>query len=523
MSKLVKGKLPCPNCDSSNAYHIYDDGHGYCFSCEARTQATLDNPKVSLEYPKEDNHLNHSFQYIPLRGITKDTLKLYDCKTKVSEEGEPLEIHLRYSEDTFKIRSLKVKDFKTKGNIKEHTLFGRSLFHNNQAQAITITEGELDAMSAFQMLGSKYPVVSVRSSASARTDCTKEFEFLNSFDKIYLCFDNDHQGQKAARQVASLFNVNKIYNVWLDKFKDANDYLQHDEEKAFKNAWWGAKKYMPKGIVSSWDEIASLLNKEEQTAIGEYPFSTLQEMTYGIRPGEIVLLTAPEKIGKTEVLRAIEHHVLKTTDHNIGIIHLEESERRSIQGLVGYELRKPVHLPDSGVASADVLRVYKDIVRRDGRLHFYSHFGTEDKQVILDTVRFLAGACDCRLIFFDHITMAVVGNEEDDERRALDYISQQLAMMVRELNFNLHMISHVNDDGKTRGSRYIAKVADTILSLNRDLDNPNPYERNKTYLNLKGNRYAGLTGPAGCLEFDSETFTLKEYTGEDKELKELPF
>ena len=28
-----KGR-PCPKCPSSNAYKLYDDGHGFCFSCK---------------------------------------------------------------------------------------------------------------------------------------------------------------------------------------------------------------------------------------------------------------------------------------------------------------------------------------------------------------------------------------------------------------------------------------------------------------------------------------------------------
>ena len=32
-SKMIK-QGPCPECESSDAYTLYDDGHGYCFSCE---------------------------------------------------------------------------------------------------------------------------------------------------------------------------------------------------------------------------------------------------------------------------------------------------------------------------------------------------------------------------------------------------------------------------------------------------------------------------------------------------------
>jgi hypothetical protein len=111
--------------------------------------------------------------------------------------------------------------------------------------------------------------------------------------------------------------------------------------------------------------------------------------------------------------------------------------------------------------------------------------------------------------------MLVTGFEQDDERRKLDYISTRLAMLTRELDFTLMLVSHVNDDGQTRGSRNIAKVADIILNLSRDIENPIFQERNKTYIMVQGNRFAGLTGPAGILWFDQASFTLKEMELDD--------
>jgi len=42
-------------------------------------------------------------------------------------------------------------------------------------------------------------------------------------------------------------------------------------------------------------------------------------------------------------------------------------------------------------------------------------------------------------------------------------------MMVKELDFALIVVSHVNDDGLTRGSRNISKIADIRLDLYRIL------------------------------------------------------
>jgi twinkle protein len=216
-------------------------------------------------------------------------------------------------------------------------------------------------------------------------------------------------------------------------------------------------------------------------------------------------------------MRAIEYHLLTTTDHNIGIIHLEEQEKRSVQGLVSYELQTPCHLPTSSASKEDQIEAYKRITKRDGRLSFYTHFGSDDPDSILDTIRYLVTVCHCKFIFLDHITMLVTGFEDDDERKKLDYISTRLAMLTRELNFTLFLVSHVNDDGKTRGSRNISKIADLIVHLDRDIESADPSQRNRTNLLVKGNRFGGTTGPAGCLLFNSDTYTIKEV--DDTELE----
>jgi twinkle protein len=251
-----------------------------------------------------------------------------------------------------------------------------------------------------------------------------------------------------------------------------------------------------------------------------YPFPTLTYMTYGIRTGETVLLTAQEGIGKTEVMHAIEHQLLTQTDSPIGAIFLEEPKRRHLQALAGIHLQRPVHLPDCGVPDDEIFTAVQKVVGTDDRLHIYSHFGSDDPEHILDTIRFLVSARGCRYILLDHITMVVSGLGGENERRALDYLSTRLEMMVKELDFALILVSHVNDDGLTRGSRNISKVADIRINLHRDILSSDPIIRRTTNVVVGKNRFCGRTGPAGQLLFDPATYTLKEDMGYDIEAAE---
>lgn len=548
--KPIKVHQPCDNCRSSDALAVYGD-HTFCFSCsdynklenssakaEEKGLTNVDPCSLSsyhgahestmgvrgstLSTLKETQKVSMYKSLVSYRSLTIDTLKTYKVYLESSyETGPPIQISFVYPTGGRKIRQIGVKAFSTDGPMNDAGLFGSDVFSQGSARAITITEGELDAMSVYQMMGSKYPSVSVRSATTAKSDCEKQYKYLNSFERIYICFDNDEQGHKATAAVASLFDPNKVYIVEITgELKDANDYLTKGRAEEFSKLWWNSKKYLPKGIINGYDAIKEILGRKGSASLATYPFPTLNEMTYGIREGEVNLFTALEKVGKTEIMRAIEYHLLKTTDDNIAIIHLEEEEKRSVQGLLSYELDVPVHLPDSGVSLDDQVKAYEKVTKRDGRLHFYTHFGSDDPDTILSVIRYLVVVCKCKFVFLDHITMLVTGYEGDDERRKLDYISTRLAMLTRELKFTLFLVSHVNDNGQTRGSRNIAKIADLIVHLDRDPEADSFDQRNTTALMVKGNRYAARSGPAGFLMFNPVTYQVKQKTVEDSSIVE---
>lgn len=450
-----------------------------------------------------------TYEYLGHRGILPESFRFYEARTKITADGKPVEIGFPYPNGSFKIRSLDKKSFYSKGDVGKAGLFGRNKFTAGSNKTLVITEGELDAISLWQVL--RIPVVSVHSASSARTDVGLDRSWCNAYERIVLAFDADEPGREAARAVASLFDYNKVYQMSFggDGRKDANDYLRHGEQDELRSLYENARRFLPETIVSSFSEFEKIVKEEPKQGIA-YPFPTLNYMTYGIRTGESILITAQEGVGKTEVMHAIEYQLLRETNDNIGAIFLEEPKRRHLQAIAGLVLQSPVHLPDSSVTTGETLAAVQSAVRVDDRLHLYSHFGSDDPDSILDTIRFLVAGRGCRYILLDHITMVVSGLGGKDERTALDYLSTRLEMMVKELDFALIVVSHVNDDGLTRGSRNISKIADIRIDLDRDIKHPDPTIRRITHVMVSKNRFCGRTGPAGSLLFDPLTYTLSE-------------
>lgn len=456
---------------------------------------------------------NFSYEYLAHRGISKDTFARYGVKTKINGEGKPIAVGFPYPNGATKVRNLDKKEFYWEQNGKEASkagLFGMDKFSSGSHKYVTITEGEYDACALYQVLGS--PVVSVQSSVSAHRDCVVARDWLAGFERIYLAFDADAPGREAAAAVANLFDYNRVFFVKFTRFKDANDYVKNSASDELKQIWWNSKTYQPDNILSTFSEFESALDRSPSKGWMIYPSTTLNEMTYGVRPSESVLITAPEGVGKTELMHAIEYNALTELDDDfkVGSIFLEEPKGRHLQALAGIHLKAPAHLPDAGITRTEIASALKAVVRQDGRLNLYSHFGSDDPRIIEDNIRFLVSAAGCRLILLDHITMVVSALAGEDERKALDYLSTRLEMMVKELDFALVLVSHVNDDGKTRGSRLISKNCDVRIDMHRDTMALDPVERNTTYLSIPKNRPIGKTGPAGSIIFDVNSQTYKE-------------
>jgi twinkle protein len=420
-----------------------------------------------------------------------------------------------------KTRYSRNKTFSWDGN-GQTVLFGMHLFPGG-GKTITICEGEIDTMAAHQMNGSKWPTVGMPSATGIKA-VKDNLEYLNTFEEIYLAFDNDDAGKRATEDVANLFEPNKCKVVNLAPLKDVGDYLSQSKVEDYTRRWWNAQPFTPEGIVrgsSLWD----LVSTDDDTPSVPYPYDGLQEMTYGIRVGELVTLTAGSGLGKSAVVRELMYHLLNVTEDNIGCMFLEESTKRSALGFMSMAANKPLHLPDTE-KTPEELRLAFDQVLGTDRIFLYDSFGSNSLENIIGRVRHMAKAMDCKYIVLDHLSIVVSSQENGDERKAIDEIVTRLRMLIQELRISLIMVSHLrrpqgqgHEDGavtslsQLRGSAAIAQLSDMVIGLERNGQHENEVMRNTTTVRVLKNRFSGITGPATYLYYDKTTGRLTE-TGE---------
>ena len=517
---------PCPDCGSSDGLSVNDDYSTYCFACAEFTQSdqsiytetSMPSQTVVVKDMSSflDNYNKGVSTSVAERKLTKETMERFGVVRNDGNYYFPY-----YDKESSlcgaKVRSVKEKTFSTVGNFSAGTLFGQNIFPSG-GKYVTITEGEFDALAVYQLTGSKYPAISIRNGAAAALkNCKDSYEYLNSFENIIICFDGDEPGMKAAKEVAELFgSKSKVFKP-LPEYKDACDWLADGKSAAFVSRWWASEGFIPDGIVSGstlWDEVSKPMAPADCT----YPWAGLNELTYGIRFGELVTVTAGSGLGKSQVLREIAWHILQNTSDNIGLMFLEESVKKTGLSLMSLAVDTPLHLPTTEPVSDQQRRHAFDATLGTGRVFLFDHFGSTSVENIVNRVRYLAKGIGCKYVFLDHLSIIVSAQENSDERKAIDEIMTKLRMLVQETNIALIIVSHLkrpSDKGheegastslaQLRGSTSIAQLSDMVIGLERNGQHDDPLVRNTTQCRVLKNRYSGTTGPAGCLLYNKIT------------------
>ena len=535
---FVETSLPCPECGSSDALAVNEDGSTKCFSCgtfnpigNSERIYDKDMTKKTTEKLNPNGFIRGEALPIAPRGIHLDTCKKYQYHIGKNQYGNTVHIANYYNKDGGligqKLRDAD-KNFIVKGEVHE-TFFGQHLWKTGANNKLLVCEGELDVLTMSQLQQNKYPVVGIGGASSAKSLFKKQLKWLDSFERVVLMFDEDEAGRKAVEDVVGILPPGKAYIARLNG-KDPNELLMEGRGEDAVKSFWDAEKWSPVSIIDS----SSLFDKISQAKVNDsirYPFSCLNNLTRGLRKSEIVTFAAGSGIGKSQVCRQIAHHILTTTESKVGYIALEESVERTAQGILGIELKKLLHLDNFKVD--DEYRQGFERTLGTKRLFFYDHWGSLDPDKIISDVRFMAQAMDIEYVVLDHISLVVSGLTDSDlgggggERRALDVIMTRLRALVEETGIALILVSHLrrpegkgHEEGATvslahlRSSASIAQLSDIVCGLERSQQDPDPEQQHTSTLRILKNRFSGETGIAGHIHYDKETGIL---TDADKE------
>lgn len=531
-SEILKAHLPCPDCGSSDALCEYTDGHTFCFSCETwhGGDGSLSPTKAYRlakdVLPPDDMVL----EALPARLIKEETCRRFGYY-KAVVHGKKAQV-ANYIDDNGVIIGQKLryanKEFEVKGKLEDR-FFGQHLYPSgcNSKYKLVITEGEIDALTVSQVQGNKFPVVSLPNGAgSAKRTFKAQFDWLETWEEVVLMFDMDKVGQEAVKEVAGMLSPHKVKIAKLP-CKDANECLLEGKADAIVNAIWNAAPYRPECIINGSDLWERLSTEEEEADSYPLPWDIpLQDMTQGLRKGELVVITAGTGTGKTTFVRQIAHWLGVKQNAKIGMLMLEENVKRTAKGIMSVHVGKRLALNRNLISPDDYQKAFMETLGT-GNFTFYEHFGSLESEKLLHNMRFLAVGEQCDFIILDHISIAISGLDIENERKATDVLMTRMRELVEETGVGMIVISHLKrvegtpaEEGGAislshlRGSQAIAQLSDGIWALER---NQQGKGNNKNCIRvrvLKG-RHTGETGIAGYLEYDKESDRLFEAEASD--------
>ena len=581
-------KVACSACSSSDNLELYrkedeDTGEeytdGFCFSegcgfkskewieanVDMSTVGTIAKRKrrVGMELTDEDvakiqDVLKKETHGWRERKISKTTHSFYGVKTDLDDEGV---VKMQYYPSTsagklvgFHVRNDRVKQLNKQAKIDgtpkvkgipffpigicttECELFGQSLFAKG-GRKLVITAGEVDAMAVYQTLKTdeyETPVISPTiGEGNAYKQVQHNLEYVMSFEKVIICFDNDDTGVAGAEAIASLLKPSQAFIVEL-KGGDPCEYLAKGKVKALRNSvLWCDNQYSPAGVYSlssMWDSFANASSGE----MIPFPraYEVLNKMMGGGRErGEITCFGAYTSIGKSTIIAHNVYELIKYTKFKVGVCFLESTMRETVRDLLSIDIKQ--NLRRKSVDDMDMEELRQAFINGIGasdQFVFVDAGGGMPLDDAFDKFRYMISGCGCDLLIIDPIQALIAS---DNNGVTIEFMDR-LLKLAKGTNCAIDIVSHMRKPNSEDphhvteydllGSSSINQISFNTILASRDKMATNLKEKNWTGLHLVKCRRTGNTGKAGGFEYDHDTSLIKAapspYDDEDGEVND---
>lgn len=545
----VTGRTQCPKCaqeghdNSCDNLANYSDGHSYCYRCKYYLKG---DKIISTKKPIGDwTPVYGEYRDLSDRRLNEEVLRKFSYQVIDHPEKGCLHVANFYSGGNLIAQKFRgpEKNFAWRGDSRGAGLFGQHLFDGSNSRRLVITEGEIDAMTVYQVNGG-WPCVSLNGGVGNWENNIKDnLEWLSKFPEIVLMFDNDDAGRKAAVGCAELLPPGRVKVASLPR-KDANECLLNNDSKAIVNAIFQAKLYSPDEILHVKD-ISDTSN--ECLEVYAYPWDSLSEFLLGQRSGEVSLWCSGTGSGKSTILREIAHHHLEE-GRSVGMIMLEESPEETRDDMISLLVNKPVRAIRASKLMNDLRRkmgkepinieFFDDLTIEEyveakeqiesTNLYIYDHLGNNAMENIIARMEYMAISLGVDTIILDHITAlaaGLMGTKEDDtqnERILIDSVMKQLRSLAVRTGVHIDIVSQLKKTDKAfeegaritlqdlRGSGSLSSVPNTLIALERNRQASCEFEANTTTVRVLKNRMTGRAGVASCLYYDRQSGRMKE-------------
>jgi len=351
----------------------------------------------------------------------------------------------------------------------EPVLFGWQSITDND-RYVVITEGEIDAMSMKQY---GHPALSTPHGSQGMEWIENEYENLERFETIYICFDQDDPGEKGALILLDRLGRDRCKILGNLPKKDINECLQNstpasDIDIYIETAIQFDPEELKKPIEFQTGIIAQIHQTDEQKG-ARLPWKKTHPFIR-MRPKEITLITGADYTGKSVLLNQLcldfAHQGYRSC-----IASMEVSGDRTGAGLV--RMATCLDRPSAP-------HIQKALHWMTDKIWIYDVFGQANADNMLKTFEY--GYKRYGIDFFVIDSLMMLGFSEKDRDEQVKFLLK-LVQFKNKYPVHFFIVAHavklkdksdVADKQDIKGPKELSNMADNVITVWR---NKEPIER----------------------------------------------
>lgn len=400
------------------------------------------------------------------RGITDATIEEFKIAEQV-RDGKHIAVfpYLRDGE----LVNVKYRDIADKRGMRQEAgaepcLYGWHLI-DPKSRVVCITEGEIDAMTLHQC---GIPALSVNAGAGNHQWIENDWDRLERFSEICVCFDDDEAGKKGAKEVMQRLGMDRCKPV---KFgaKDANQWLQDGAcGEDFHAALKDAKPVDPEELVSVADffaQVKALMHPQQGAPRNpELRIGLRSEDCFEFRPCELSVWTGINGHGKSLMLNQVLVGLMDQGERVCvfsGEMPPVQQARRLVRQCAG-----------SGFPTSGYIDAIGEWVR--DRMWLFSVVGSATIDRLVEVFRYGAKRYGITHFVIDSLMMTDVPEDGPGALTKQKEAIQALTSFAKAYKAHVHLVAHprkARDEsaapGKmdVGGSGKITDAADNVFSV----------------------------------------------------------
>lgn len=410
------------------------------------------------------------------RCLTAETLRAFKIGEQM-ENGKTYAVFPYFDETGERLLNVKYRNPDAKADMRQEKgampcLFGWHLI-DPKARAVTICEGEIDAMTLHQM---GIPALSINQGAGNHQWIESDWDRLERFSDITICFDHDEAGDKGAPEVMRRLGIERCRRVMLPE-KDPNAWLQYGAEAYdFRTAIDEAKAMDPEELVSADDRTEAVIAEFYPSADGRrYPSLYVDKHLdwFEFHEGEYTAWTGWNGHGKSlfldQVLLGLMHQgqrVVVFSGELTAVRHLKRIHKQA----AGLDRPTPAYLRAIGAWLRDKLWMF-DVV------------GNAKLDRLLEVFGYAARRYGAKHFVLDSLMMLDVPVDGPGALSAQKIAVQKICAFARAYGVHVHLVAHPRkgrDENlpptkmDVAGSLDIINAADNVFTVWRNRKDESP-------------------------------------------------